>query len=158
MEFSAQACQRFEETMAQYPVKKAALLPCLWIAQEEQGTLTREALEHVAQLLEIPVSHVFGVVSFYSMYQTQPIGKHHIQLCRTLSCELNGAEGILEHFCQQLKIRPGQTTEDGLITLTTVECLASCDTGPMCQINNDYHENLTPDTIDELLAQLRENP
>lgn len=147
---------RFESTVAKYPHKQAALLSCLWIAQEVDGWVSLEAMEYIAQLLEIPVTHVYSVIGFYSMYQTKPIGQYHIQVCHTLSCELQGAEKIIEAIQAELGIKPGQTTEDGLFTLSRVECLASCGTAPMCQINREYYENLTPESINQVLNKLRQ--
>ncbi|PKL74306.1 MAG: NAD(P)H-dependent oxidoreductase subunit E, partial [Candidatus Melainabacteria bacterium HGW-Melainabacteria-1] len=131
-------------------------LSCLWIAQETDGWVSLEAMEYIAQLLEIPVTHVYAVIGFYSMYQTKPIGQHHIQVCHTLSCELRGAEELITAIENQLGIKAGQTTADGLFTLSRVECLASCGTAPMCQINRTYYENLTPESINQLLDQLRQ--
>lgn len=146
----------FEKTVAKYPHKQAALLSCLWIAQETDGWVSLDAMEYIAQLLEIPVTHVYSVIGFYSMYNLKPIGKYNIQVCHTLSCELRGSEKIISHLEQRLGIKPGETTPDGLFTLSRVECLASCGTAPMCQINRIYHENLTPEAIDQLLTSLRQ--
>ncbi|MEZ0373940.1 MAG: NAD(P)H-dependent oxidoreductase subunit E, partial [Candidatus Sericytochromatia bacterium] len=115
-----------------------------------------EAMEYIAKLLEIPVTHVYSVIGFYSMYHTKPIGKHHIQVCHTLSCELRGAETIIAAIENNLGIKAGQTTPDGLFTLTRVECLASCGTAPMCQINREFHENLSEADINRILDTLRQ--
>jgi NADH-quinone oxidoreductase subunit E len=154
--YSPEVQTRFEAAVAKYPHKQAALLTCLWIAQEVDGWISPEAMEYIAQLLEVPPSHVMSVTTFYTMYNTRPIGKHHFQVCRTLSCELAGSEGIIAHLEQRLGIKNGQTTPDGLFTLTAVECLASCGTGPMCQVNREFHENLTPEKVDALIAKLRQ--
>ena len=157
IEFSAEAQERFQELVQKYPHKKAALLQALWVVQEDKGSISVEAMEYVANLLDIPPSQVYSVVHFYSMYQTEPIGKYHIQVCRTLSCALNGAESLVKHFSDRLGVKPRkETTPDGLFTLSQVECLASCGTGPMCQINESYYENLTPEKVDQLLEELRE--
>lgn len=156
MTYPPEVQQRFQAAVAKYPHKQAALLTCLWIAQEVDGYITPEAMEYIAQLLEIPVSHVLSVVSFYTMYHTQPIGKYHIQVCHTLSCMLAGAEDLITHMQKKLGIQVGETTPDGLFTLSRVECLASCGTAPMCQINREYHENLTPEAFDALIDQLRQ--
>jgi NADH-quinone oxidoreductase subunit E len=155
MPFTSEQQTRFEKAVAKYPHKQAALLTCLWIAQEIDGYITTAAMEYIAQLLEIPPSHVISVLTFYSMYQTEPIGKYHIQVCHTLSCALAGAEKIISHLENRLGIEAGETTEDQLFTLTRVECLASCGTGPMCQVNRTFHENLTPEKIDALLDTLK---
>jgi NADH-quinone oxidoreductase E subunit len=155
MTYPTEVQERFEAAVAKYPHKQAALLTCLWIAQEIDGYITTAAMEYIAQLLEVPPSHVLSVLTFYSMYQTAPIGKHHIQVCHTLSCALAGAEKIIAHLESRLGIEAGETTPDRQFTLTRVECLASCGTGPMCQINREYHENLTPEKIDALLENLK---
>ena len=156
MNYTPEQTARFNEAVAKYPHKQAALLTCLWIAQEIDGHVSPAAMEYIATLLEIPASHVLSVMSFYSMYQSEPIGKHHIQVCHTLSCALAGAEPLIAHMEQTLGIEAGETTPDGLFTLTRVECLASCGTGPMCQINRTYHENLTPAKFDTLIATLKQ--
>lgn len=155
-EYSPEIQARFEAAVAQYPHKQAATLTCLWIAQEVDGYISNEAMEYIADLLEVHPTHVLSVVGFYSMYTTKPLGKYHFQFCQTLSCALAGSEEIIQHFEKRLGIKSGETTEDGLFTLSRVECLASCGTGPMCQVNRVYHENLTPEKLDALIDQLRE--
>lgn len=154
-EYTSEQQQQFHDAVAKYPHKKAATLTCLWIAQEIDGYVSLEAMEYIAHILEIPVTAVYSVVGFYSMYNTSPVGKYHFQVCHTLSCELAGSEAIMEHLQKRLNIKPGETSEDGLFTLTGVECLASCGTAPMCQVNREYHENLTPETLDVLIDHLR---
>jgi NADH-quinone oxidoreductase E subunit len=153
--FSPQTYKKFEETVSRYPKKEAALLPVLYLAQEEFGYLNAEAIEYVARIMGQAPARVQGVVSFYTMFNTKPIGRHHIQVCRTLSCALGGAEKITGFIKQSLGIEPGQTTADGRFTLSEVECLASCGTAPMMQINNDYYENLTEDKVTEILQTLK---
>lgn len=148
--------QQFATAVAKYPHKQASLLTCLWIAQEIDGWVSLEAMEYIAQLLEIPVTHVYSVIGFYSMYQTKPIGTYHFQVCHTLSCELMGSEEMVQHLEKRLGIKPGETSADGLFTLSRVECLGSCGTAPMCQVNRAYHENLTPEKIDQLIDHLRQ--
>lgn len=155
-EYPPEIQKRFEDAVAQYPHKKAATLTCLWIAQEVDGYITNEAMEYIAELLEVHPTHVLSVVGFYSMYTRKKLGQYHFQFCHTLSCELAGAEAVIEALENKLGIKAGQTTEDGLFTLTRVECLASCGTAPMCQVNRTYHENLTPESVSELIDQLRE--
>lgn len=141
--------------MSRYPKKEAAMLPVLYLAQREFGHLSAEAIEYVAKIMEQSPARVQGVVSFYTMFNTKPIGRHHIQVCRTLSCALSGAEKITAFLKEKLGIEPGQTTADGRITLSEVECLASCGTAPMMQINDDYYENLTEDKVTEILEKLK---
>ncbi|MBB5021764.1 NADH-quinone oxidoreductase subunit NuoE [Desulfurispira natronophila] len=154
--FSEETERKFQQLLTRYPKdqKKSLNLPCLWLAQRQEGWVSAEAMEYIAERLEIPVTDVYEVATFYTMYHLHPIGKYHIQLCRTLSCELRGKEEILKHISKKLGIKPGQTTADGRFTLSQVECLAACGGGPMMQLNDDYHENLTPERVDQILDQL----
>jgi len=131
------------------------MLPVLYLAQQEFGHLGPEAIAYIAKLMEQAPARVHGVVSFYTMFNTKPIGRHHIQVCRTLPCALGGAEKMIALLRQKLGIEPGQTTPDGRFTLTEVECLASCGSAPMMQINDDYYENLTEEKISEILDSLK---
>ena len=154
LEFSAEALTEFDSIVARYPKKEAAILPVLYLAQREFGYLTSEAIEYVAKLMGQAPARVQGVVSFYTMLYTKPIGRHHIQVCRTLSCALGGAEKITAFIKKQLGIEVGQTTPDGRFTLSEVECLASCGTAPMMQINDAYYENLTEEKVTAILEEL----
>ena len=155
LEFTPETLKKFEATVARYLKKEAAMLPVLFLAQQEFGHLGPEAIEYVAKLMEQAPARVHGVVSFYTMYNMKPIGRHHIQVCRTLSCALRGAENVTGFLKKKLGIEPGQTTPDGRFTLSEVECLASCGTAPMMQVNDDYYENLTEAKIDEILDGLK---
>jgi NADH-quinone oxidoreductase subunit E len=155
LEFSPKALKTFEETVARYPKKEAAMLPVLDLAQQEFGHLGPEAIAYVAKLMGQAPARVHGVVSFYTLYNMKPIGRHHIQVCRTLPCALGGAEKITRFINEKLAIEPGQTTTDGRFTLAEVECLASCGTAPMMQINDDYYENLTEEKVSEILESLK---
>jgi len=155
VEFSPEALKQFETIVSRYPKKEAAMLPVLYLAQQEFGHLGPEAIEYVAELMGQAPARVYSVVSFYTMYNMKPIGRHHIQICRTLPCALGGAEKITAFVKQRLGIESGQTTQDGRFTLTEVECLASCGTAPMMQVNDDYYENLTEEKVDEVLHSLK---
>jgi len=155
IEFSPEAYKKFEQTVARYPRKEAAMLPVLCLAQQELGYLGNEAIEYVAQLMEQPPARVRGVVSFYTMLHMEPIGRHHVQVCRTLPCALRGAAKITDFLKRTLGIDVGQTTADGKFTLSEVECLASCGTAPMMQINDDYYENLSEEKVLEILRSLK---
>ena len=155
VEFSTQALKEFEETVSRYPRKEAAMLPVLNLAQREFGYLDPEAIEYVARLMGQPPARVHGVVSFYTMYNMKPIGRHHIQVCRTLPCALRGAEGVTAFIKRKLGIDVGETTADRRFTLSEVECLASCGTAPMMQINDDYHEDLNEEKIERILDSLK---
>ena len=155
LEFSPETLKQFEATVARYPKREAAMLPVLYLAQREFGHLGPEAIEYVAKLMEQAPARVQGVVSFYTMYNREPIGRHHIQVCRTLPCALRGAEEVTAFLKKKLGIDCGQTTPDGRFTLSEVECLASCGTAPMMQVNDDYFENLTEEKINQILDALK---
>ena len=155
VQFSDATKQKFDALVTRYPQKKAALLPTLWFAQEEFGQLTPEVLQYVASLLDLPETKPYAVASFYTMYNLKGQGKYKIEVCRTLSCAMCGAFDILEHLEKKLGIHVGETTPDGKYTLGTAECLGSCGTAPMFQINGKaYYENLTIAKVDEILAGL----
>ncbi len=151
---SEKAQAEIKEIMKRYPVKRSAILPALWVAQREYGYLSEEAMRSVARLLEINPTQVYEVATFYTMYSLKPTGKFVIQVCRTLSCALCGALEVLAYIQQKLGIKEGETTQDGLFTLKTVECIASCGTAPAIQINEHYYENLTVEKVDRILSEL----
>lgn len=153
--FNADNQKKFEEVLTRYPNKQAAILPTLWLAQGQFGHLSQEVQDYVAQLLDLSPIHVYSVATFYTMFNLKPVGRHHIQLCRTLSCALRGSEGLLDHIKKKLKIEEGETTQDGKFTLSTVECLASCGTAPAIMINETYYENLDPQKVDKILGELK---
>jgi NADH-quinone oxidoreductase E subunit len=155
VKFSEESLKRFDEIVGRYPKKEAAMLPVLYLAQKEFGYLSSEAIEYVAGIMDVPVARVYGVVTFYTMLNMKPIGRHHIQICRTLPCALAGAERIAAAVRAKLRIGVGETTADGKFTLSEVECLASCGTGPMMQVNDDYYEDLTENRIAEILENLK---
>ena len=146
---------KIADIMSRYPRKRAALLPLLWLAQEEHGYLSEEAMREIAGLLGLTPPQVYETVTFYTMYRCRPIGKFHIQVCRSLPCALAGKDDLLRWIDGKLGLKPGQTTPDRLFTLTQVECLASCATAPMMQINDDYYEQLTQDKVNRILDDLK---
>lgn len=155
LSFSAAALEEYRALLTRYPTRQAALLPTLWIAQREFGWISPAAEEYVARLMELPPAHVHAVVSFYSMFYREPTGRWHLEVCGNLSCRLRGADRVVESVRRKLGIEPGQTTADGKFTLTLVECLASCATAPVMQLNHErYHENLTPESISKLIDEL----
>lgn len=153
--FSDEAYREMEEVIRLYPEKQAALLPLLHIAQREIGWLTPEAKEKVAAMVGVTPSHVEGVARFYTMFYNRKVGRHVIQVCRTLSCALTGAGAILEYMQKKLGIKVGETTADGKFTLIAVECLASCGTAPVMMVDDDHYENLTSEKIDRILDGLK---
>ena len=153
--FSEETRARYERMLARYPNREAAILPTLHLAQREFGHLTAEAIVYVASLLGFTPARIDGVATFYTMYNRKPVGKYHLQICRNLSCSLMGAEHLIEHVSEKLGVRPGETTADGKFTLSTVECLGSCGTAPVMQVNDDYYEDLSGDKVDAILDGLR---
>ncbi len=156
--FSPSALTEYHELLGRYPTRQAALLPTLWIAQREFGWLSDAAQDYVAHLMELPPAHVRAVVSFYTMFHRRPVGRYILDVCTNLSCRLRGADKIVDCIRRKLKIEIGETTPDGKFTLGSVECLASCGTAPMLQLNQDaFIENLTEEStlklIDELAAR-----
>lgn len=154
VEFSPAAKAKFEEIVTRYPIRRAAIMPTLWLAQEEFGWLSNDVLEYVAGLLGLSPAFTASVASFYTMYYKHPVGKHHVQVCTNLSCALVGSDRIVDCLRTRLGIEVGQTTPDGRFTLSVVECLASCGTAPMMQINDDFCENLNPERTLEIIERL----
>jgi len=149
------AIARIEKLCKEYPNKKSALVPALYVAQRANGGwLSREAMSEVAEELDLPDSHVYAVATFYSMFYMAPKGRNIVQVCTTSPCELRGAQGALTQWKHKLGIEVGGTTPDGKFSLMEVECLAACDKAPMCQINEDYYEHLTEEKISEIYDYL----
>lgn len=138
------------------PARRSMLLTALYIAQEQYGYLTRDAIERVANRLGLPVTEVYSMASFYTLYRTQPTGRYVLQVCEGLSCHLvGGAERLVDYLRKKLGIEVGETTKDGLFTLQTVQCLASCGTSPAMRVNDALYENVTAEKVDELIETLR---
>jgi NADH-quinone oxidoreductase E subunit len=150
------AQKRIVELKDRFPKKRSAILPALHVVLEEIGFYDRDTLKQVAELLDLSEMEVAETLSFYTYFPKEGVGKYHIQVCTNVSCMLSGAEQLKECLEEKLGIRPGQTTSDGLFTLTEVECLGSCGTAPVMQINQKYYENLTRARVDEILTGLRE--
>jgi NADH-quinone oxidoreductase subunit E len=146
--------QQVEQILARYPSRQASLIPVLHVCQDQAGWISDEIMQWVAKRLDLSPAHVKGVVTFYTLFNQQPAGKHQVWVCRTLSCALRGSDGILAHCERRLGIHVGETTKDGNVTLRTAECLASCGTAPMMQVDRDYHENLTLAEVDAILDRL----
>lgn len=152
---SDKAKSEIQQLKARYPHPNSALLPALALAQKEHGWLSPEVLEEVAEVMELSPAQVGSVASFYTMFNRRPVGKYLVQVCTNVACSLLGAEHIVEHLKRKLGINVGETTPDGLFTLLEVECLGSCGTAPVMQINDTYYENLTAEKVDQILAELR---
>lgn len=152
-ELTAESRKAIDEILKRYPNKQAAALPVLYVVQKQHGFIPEEAEPVVAEILEVPPVKVREVLSFYTLFHRKPIGKKHLQVCRTTSCWLRGAAEIIAHLEQKLGIKDGETTPDGEFTLTEVECLGACEMAPMMQLNDDYVGNLTIEKIDEILTK-----
>jgi NADH-quinone oxidoreductase E subunit len=157
IKFTEENLRKIDEIKSHYPTADSALLPVLWLAQEQFGWISLEVMQYIGDLLNIPYERVYGVVSFYTMFNKKPVGKYHLQVCTNVSCMLRGAYEILEHICKKLNILVGETTPDKKFTVTEAECLGSCGTAPMLQLNNYFKENLTKDNIDKLLEELHKS-
>jgi NADH-quinone oxidoreductase E subunit len=147
--------QKIETLRGRYPHPRSALIPALQLAQGEAGHVSAEVISEVAGIFQLPPNEVYEVASFYTMLYRKPVGKYVVQVCTNISCLLCDCEKILDHLKGKFGIGPGETTADGRFTLMEVECLASCGTAPVVQINEDYHENLTPEKLDRILDGLR---
>lgn len=158
IKFSNEALELVSKMISRYPEgkQKSALLPVLHLAQAEfDGWLSPEVMDYVAGLLAIQPIEVYEVASFYSMFNLQPVGNCLLEVCRTSSCWLRGANEIVQHIENRLGIKVGETTSDGMFTLKTVECLGSCGTAPMMMCGAQFHENLTYQKVDEIIDQLK---
>lgn len=154
VELSAAVRAEIDAWVSKYPSdqKQSAVLRALTVVQEENGGwLSEPLMEAVAKYLDMPAIAVFEVATFYSMYNTKPVGKYQIEICTNISCKLCGSSAIVEHLEKRLGIKLGETTKDGLFTLRAVECLAACTNAPMLRLGKDYYENLTPEKIDQIL-------
>lgn len=146
---------KLDELLTHYPVKRSAVLPALYMAQDEHGYVTDDDVKYIAQRLDMRVNEVEEVVTFYTMYSRKPVGKYKLQVCRTLSCMLLGAEAVTEQIEHKLGVGVGQTTPDGKFTLMEVECLGYCDLAPCLQVNFDYHEKVTTADVNKLIEDLK---
>jgi NADH-quinone oxidoreductase E subunit len=153
---SAASVAAIDALRPRYPTTLALLLPALHIAQREfDGWLPDVAIEAVAAELDVPVADVYGVVTFYDLYHQKPVGRHRIRVCTNLSCQLRGSEEIMETVAQELGVGEDEVTPDGRCSFVHFECLGSCDTAPMMMVDEDYHENLTPNRVRQILKGLK---
>ncbi len=155
-EFSDEVIEEMKSHLVKYPEgrQRSALIPLLFVIQRERGYLDNPGVNFIAKFLDLEVTDVWETATFYSMFNLHPVGKHHIQVCKTLSCRIMGEPDITGHICDKLGIKVGETTEDKRFTVTRVECLGSCGTAPMMQIGFDYYENLSKEKVDEILDSL----
>ncbi|TFG78380.1 MAG: NADH-quinone oxidoreductase subunit NuoE [Thermodesulfobacteriales bacterium] len=157
MPFSETLTKKLNAIVSKSETKRSALIPVLREIQNEYGYLSAQSMEEAATMLEISPSSVQNVATFYTMFFTEPAGKHIVWVCRTLSCALRGAEHVEHYMCDKLGIKTGETTPDGKITLMEAECLASCGTAPVMLVDNTLEENLTKARVDQVIQELRED-
>ncbi len=153
-EFSLAVVEEMTSHLAKYPADRtrSALIPLLFVVQRERGWIDNAGVNFLAKFLGLEVTDVWETATFYSMFNMRPVGRHHLQICKTLSCKIMGEPEITDHVCSKLGIHPGETTEDGKFTVSLVECLGSCGTAPMMQIGFDFHEDLTIEKVDKILV------
>jgi NADH-quinone oxidoreductase subunit E len=153
MQFSEEFEARFAEMLKHYPVKRSVLVPSLLYAQDEVGYLSDEVIAEMAQRCDLTELEVRNVISYYSMLTTKPRGKYNVQVCTNICCMLRGSDELFDHLKGKLGIGHKMTTGDGLFSLEEVECIGACSWAPAMQVNYDFHENLTPDKIDDILQE-----
>jgi len=155
IEFKESAKKELDKIMGRYPNPQAALLPALYLAQREFGYVSDEAIVLLSKAMGIPKAHIFGVATFYTMFNRKPVGKYFIQVCANISCAMMGATGLFEFLSEKLGVKEGETSKDGKFTLVRVECLGACGEAPMMQVNDDYYGNLTKEKVNKILAELK---
>jgi NADH-quinone oxidoreductase E subunit len=155
MILSDAAREKIRQTATKYPEVRSTILPALHVAFDEHGYLSDKMFHEIAETLGIKAVDVAAAASFYTYFPKAPRGKYYIQVCRNISCALLGARHLSDYLCEKLGTELGQTTPDGLFTVVEVECLGSCTTAPMMQINDDYHEKLTREKVDQIIEKLK---
>jgi len=154
-QFSAERLDEIKALVARYPAARSALLPVLHMAQEDFGYLSMDVQKLVAETLDLHLMAVREVVTFYTMFREKPCGTYLLEVCTNAGCMLNGADDLVRHLCDKLDIKVGQTTPDGMFTVTEVECAGACAGAPVVQVNNVYHERATAESMDALITQVR---
>jgi NADH-quinone oxidoreductase subunit E len=154
--FDAKNEEKFQNLLGKYPTKRAVVLPALWLATDQWGYLTPEIMDYVARRLDQSPVSVFAVVEFYTMFKTAKTGKHHIQLCRNMTCTMRGCEDLEALIKDRIGVGPGEKTDDELFSLELVECLGSCGTAPVMRMDEHYFENLTEDKLDRIIQACRD--
>jgi NADH-quinone oxidoreductase subunit E len=155
-ELSVEGQAAVKKELQRYETKESAIIPALYIAQKEnKGYVSEQVIHHLSHLMDISEAKITEVFSFYTMFNRKPVGKYHVQVCTTLSCSLNGARELVKHLCRELKTEVDKMTEDGRFTVSKVECLGSCGTAPMMQVNDKYYEDLTPESAMNILRGLK---
>ena len=152
--FDTERDAEFERLVVRYPIRESMIMPALWMAQEQQGWISAEAIEYIAERIGTYPAKVFELATFYTMYQLKPVGTYHICVCRTLSCWLRDKQEMVDYLAEEYDLRPGKVTEDGRFSLEEVECLGHCGTAPVIQLNGEFHEDMDLDKLKALLATL----
>jgi len=153
---SEQGLAEVKKELARYEAKDSAIIPSLYIAQKEnKGFVTPEIIQHLSQVMDIPEARINEVFKFYTMFNQKAVGKYHVQVCTNISCALEGGRELANHICKELGVKYNEITSDGRFTVSKVECLGSCGTAPMMQVNDHYHENLTPESAMNLLRGMK---
>ncbi len=155
MILTEESVQQIKEKVPLYPRRKSAILPALTIAYRQLGYVDDDIYREISKIIKVPYLEIAEAATFYTMFPKAPRGKYLIQVCHNISCALMGADSLIEYLEKKLEIKKGETTPDKMFTLISMECLGSCATAPMMQINNDFYENLTPKKVDEILEELR---
>ncbi|MEN0059067.1 MAG: NAD(P)H-dependent oxidoreductase subunit E [Bdellovibrio sp.] len=153
---SDQGLAEVKKELTRYEAKDSAIIPSLYVAQKENnGFITPEMITYLSKVMDIPEARINEVFKFYTMFNQKPVGKYHVQVCTNISCALEGGREMAHHICHELGVKPGDVTTDGRFTVSKVECLGSCGTAPMMQVNDTYHEKLTPETAMNLLRGMK---
>ncbi len=155
MKFSEEIKSKIKKTLSKYPEVESAILPCLFIVQNEYGYLSMEVIEELSREIDVQPDYIYSTATFYTMFNLKKIGKYHVQVCRNISCALLGSKSLVEYISEKLSIKVGETTGDGKFTLSEVECLGSCGTAPVMMINDKYYENLSKLKVDKILKDCK---
>jgi NADH-quinone oxidoreductase subunit E len=155
-QLSSDGLNAVKKELTRYETKESAIIPSLYIAQKENnGWVSKEVIHHLSSVMEIPESKITEVFKFYTMFNQNPVGRHHVQVCTNISCALEGGRELADHICKEMKVKLGEISEDGRFTVSRVECLGSCGTAPMMQVNDKYYENLTNESAMNILRGMK---
>lgn len=155
-QLSNEGLDAVKKELTRYETKESAIIPSLYIAQKEnKGWINPEVIHHLSHVMDIPESKINEVFKFYTMFNQKPVGKYHVQVCTNISCAVEGGRELANHICHELGVKTDEVTPDGRFTISKVECLGSCGTAPMMQVNDAYHEKLTPESAMNLLRTMK---
>ncbi len=153
---SEESLKKVKHELTRYETRESAIIPCLYLAQKEnKGWVSEDVIQHLSEVMDLPQSRINEVFRFYTMFNQKPVGKYHVQVCTNISCALNGGRELFATLLKELSVKQGEVTTDGRFTLNHVECLGSCGTAPMMQINDEYYENLTPQSAMSILRGMK---